>query len=107
MLSAKIIRVLREDHAEANKNLFKVIVCAIDAGNCLMLTIISTTLLYQLHVSVILSIYAKLYSQSSTRCPRESDSTHASYCVYLSKIEKGSYHHKNLHHIPMLVHVNE
>ena len=63
-LKSEVIRqCFREDHAEADNNLFIVFRMLFFR----MLAIISTTLFCSLYASVILSIYAKLGSQSSTR----------------------------------------
>ena len=64
MLSSEIIRELREDHTEANKNLFKWIVCTFETVYYFqMLYIISTTnymhklyFLYMLNYPVIYSL---------------------------------------------------
>ncbi len=89
MLSAKIVRELREDHAEADKDLFNwefaLLTLFIVFG---MLNIISTTIDYMHQLCFLYMLhYPVIYSPSES----DSGSKHARNCIYLSKRENSSY----------------
>ena len=79
-VSSEIIREIRENHAEADKNLFEVIVCDLKLYCFQKLNISSTTIEYIYH-----SAYAKLSSHQLT--VRDSGSKHAMNCVYLTSLK--------------------
>ena len=82
MLSAELIQIPREDHAEADNNLYQIIVCNFE---CLLFSVSCISL------AQLLTIYINYaLCQSSTRCPRERENSSKYASVYLSKIENSS-----------------